>query len=94
MADVLRESRAYVARPDNDFWWSSWEDAADALAEIDALIAALDAGTEDPREAAVLFAPTGPMQEVALSGGWGNAFLDLANRFDAALAAAVRQLPP
>jgi hypothetical protein len=33
----------------------------------------------------VLFLPTGPIQEVSVSSGWGDAFLELANRFDAAM---------
>ena len=34
----------------------------------------------------VLFAPTGPIQEVSLSSGWENDFIELANRFDDAVA--------
>ena len=30
-----------------------------------------------------LFLPTGPMQELALAEGWGDAFLELADRVDA-----------
>ena len=37
---------------------------------------------------------TGPIQEVALSSGWGDAFLDLADRFDAAMLAAAPVLVP
>jgi hypothetical protein len=37
-------------------------------------------------ELSVLFAPTGPVQEVSVSSGWGDEFLILANEFDAALA--------
>jgi hypothetical protein len=36
---------------------------------------------------AIVFAPTGPMQEVSLSRGWGQEFLTLAERFDAAMVA-------
>ena len=35
---------------------------------------------------AVLFLPTGPIQEVSLSSGWGDEFVALADRFDAAAA--------
>jgi hypothetical protein len=34
---------------------------------------------------AVLFLPTGPVQEVSLSGGWGDEFVALADRFDTAV---------
>jgi hypothetical protein len=75
--EVLSEARVLIARPDNDFTWSSWRDAEHALGEI-------DRGLERLRrdEVAILFAPTGPMQELALSSGWGEEFAALADRFD------------
>jgi hypothetical protein len=81
---VLRNARQLLAEPGNDFLWSSWPDAETALRELDGLIARIEAGTTPVREElAVLFAPTGPIQEVALSSGWGEAFLMLAASFDA-----------
>jgi hypothetical protein len=79
---VLRETRALLALPGNDFTWSSWDDQVAALREIDAHIAALERGVV-PRMA-VLYAPTGPLQEVSLSSGWGDRFLALATRFEQA----------
>jgi hypothetical protein len=83
---VLREAREFLARPDNDFAWSSWEDAEAAFREIDGLISRIEAGSLPPRlDLTVLFAPTGPIQEVSVSSGWGQEFLRLADRFDAAV---------
>lgn len=84
LRDVLLEARSLVAQPGNNFDWSCWEDAPAALREIDAL-----GRGETParRSLSVLFAPTGPLQEVGLSSGWAGAFSALANRFDAAEAA-------
>ena len=81
---VLREARELLSRPDNNFLWSSWENAEAALCEPDAQIADLEAGRL-PREVDlhVLFAPTGPIQEVSLSSGWAMEFLHLAEKFDA-----------
>ena len=82
---VLREARARLALAGNDFAWSSWKDAGAALAAIDKHLAALEQGQLPPRfELTLLFAPTGPIQEVSLSSGWGAEFLSLASRFDAA----------
>ena len=81
---VMREARTFLERPDNDFAWSSWTDQQAALAEIDEIIATLRRGSVP--DISVLFAPTGPIQEVSLSSGWGRDFLLLAERFDAALA--------
>lgn len=86
LTEVLREARAWVARPENDFTWSSWHDSEHALREIDGYIAEAEQGTLDVGEAAIIFLPTGPMQELALSSDWGTTFLGLASRFDAAAA--------
>jgi hypothetical protein len=89
LANVLREARSLLALPDNDFSWSSWVDAGAALAEMDGLITTLEAGRLPSRlTLSVLFAPTGPIQEVSISSGWGNEFLALAARCDAAVEAA------
>jgi hypothetical protein len=94
MVNVLRESREWIARPGNDFTWS-WSDAEAALAEIDGMIAALQRGAPLSAPAhTVVFAPTGPMQELSLSSGWGNVFLALADRWDAAAEWAARMPPP
>ncbi len=65
--------------------WSSWTDADAALREVDALIATVDADRLPNRlTIRVLFAATGPIQEVSLSSGWAYEFLALAERFDRA----------
>jgi hypothetical protein len=85
LAGVLRAARALLALPGNDFAWSSWADAPTALAALDGPIAAVEAGElPPPLDLAVLFAPTGPMQEVSLSSGWAHEFLAVAARFDTA----------
>jgi hypothetical protein len=82
---VLREARALLALPGNDFVWSRWEDAADALAELDGHIAVVESGQLPPRMTlSVLFGPTGPIQEVSIGSGWRGAFLDVTARFDGA----------
>ncbi|HEU4885929.1 MAG TPA: hypothetical protein VFT45_27070 [Longimicrobium sp.] len=84
---VMREIRARLASPDADFLWSSWEDADAALAEVDPLIHDLENGSLPARFSIdILFAPTGPLQETAMSSGWGDEFLALASRCDGALA--------
>lgn len=86
LLDIFQRARDLVARPDNDFAWSSWRDAEHALEEIDGIISRLRTGDVPERfEMSILFAPTGPMQELSLSSGWGNRFLQLASEFDEAL---------
>lgn len=86
MIDIFQRARDLVALPQNDFAWSSWPDAGAALAEIDGIVAQLQRG-ETPSEAQMIliFAPTGRMQELSMSSGWGNRFLQLATEFDNAI---------
>lgn len=81
---VLREVRRLVALPDNNFAWSSWVDADDALGEIDRALALLERGELPAGTLRVFFAPTGPLQETALSSGWGDEFCALADLYDLA----------
>jgi hypothetical protein len=83
LLDVLGDARELLARPANDFAWSSWRNADEALREMDERIGAISAGALPAREVlAALFAATGAIQEVSLSSGWGKEFLGLARRFD------------
>jgi hypothetical protein len=83
---IVTEAKRMVARPGNDFLWSSWDDAGEAPAEIERFIQAIAAGEGvDFAALSTIFAPTGPLQEVAISSGWGEAFNHLAARFDVAL---------
>ena len=85
LIDIFQRARDLVARPETDFAWSSWRDAEHALEEIDGIISQLRNGDiPDQFAMSILFAPTGPMQELSLSSGWGNRFLQLASEFDEA----------
>ena len=56
------------------------------LQELNGHIAGLEAGEPMRRiRLETLFAPTGPLQEVSVSSGWGEEFLNMARRFDAAM---------
>jgi hypothetical protein len=86
LLQVLRDARALLARLGNNFDWSSWRDADHALQEVDGLIHVIESGGLPGRgEVSILFLPTGPMQEAALSSGWGDEFLSVADRADAAV---------
>ena len=85
LANVLRSAAELLSLPDNDFTWSSWTDQAAAVAEVEALLALVEAGDlPDRASLSVLFAPTGPIQEVSLNSGWSDVFLNLAARYDRA----------
>lgn len=80
---ILEASIELISLPDNDFSWSYWMDEAEARDEITRLIDTLKNGSLPPRlNVAVLFTPTGPLQEVSLSSGWGETFLKVAGKYD------------
>ena len=83
LVDVLRASVELLSIEDNDFSWSSWRDSTAAVAEVRELLEiAQTGGTQERLTLSVIFAPTGPMQEVSISSGWGTAFLKVAERYD------------
>jgi hypothetical protein len=85
LKEVLRSAIELLSLPDNEFAWSSWRDKGAAIAEIEGILALVEAGELPERSSvSVLFAPTGPIQEVSISSGWGEAFLKLAERYDRA----------
>jgi hypothetical protein len=90
LISVFEETRELLADPGNDFTWSSWAGREDALREMDGILSSLWCGVlPKSLSMTVLYAPTGPIQEVSLSSGWGEAFLALAERFDEAITLAV-----
>jgi len=83
LVEVLHSSIELLSIEDNDFSLSSWENQTAAVAEIRSLLSAVEAGELPERKnIAVLFAPTGPIQEVSLSSGWADPFLKVAEQFD------------
>ncbi len=91
LISVFEETRELLANPGNDFTWSSWVGCEDALREMDGILLWLWCGLlpKSLLSMTVLFAPTGPIQEVSLSSGWGKEFLALAERFDEEMPLAV-----
>jgi hypothetical protein len=63
---VLEAAIELISLPDNDFCWSSWQDEEQAKRELLGLVSTLKSGVLPERlKFAVLFAPTGPLQESA-----------------------------
>ena len=80
LINILKQARTLFDLERNDFSRSSWKDQNHAISESDSIIVALETGSLPDFRG--LFAPTGPIQEVSLSSGWAQEFLDLAEQFD------------
>ena len=87
LAAVLAETADRVAASPESPWAGATPEALAAAlrTERDALLST--GALRDPGGLRALFLPTGKLQETALDGGWGDAYLVLARRFDAAMAA-------
>lgn len=80
---VLESAIELISIPENDFCWSSWSSEQEAKQEIQSLIFIVkNEALPDRMKISVLFAPTGPLQEVSLSSGWAEAFLKVAEKYD------------
>ena len=86
--DVLETVVRILKLPGTDVAWSRYQSGDEAVADVNHHIGRLRGG--DPShivDLTLLFAPTGSLQEISISSGWGDAFLDLAARFDRAIEA-------
>jgi hypothetical protein len=81
LTDVLARMRRLIALPGNEFGWSTWDNADEALEEFDTLVAEIELGGR-PAGMTVLFLPTGQLQELSISSGWAVEYLELSARFD------------
>jgi hypothetical protein len=80
VTSLLAELRVLLARDENDFAWSRWNDSKVALADFDAVVA-----SGNTQKLLYFLAPTGSLQEVSLSSGWGEEFVQIANTIEALL---------
>lgn len=68
-----------------DSLWTSWS-AAEVREELDAALRAIrQGGRVDGAALRLLFAPTGPIQELSMANGWAEEMLRLAEVVDASM---------
>ena len=83
LIEVLYSAIELLSLLENDFGWSSWLTDSEATKELKEILSVLEHGDlPDRSRLSAIFGPTGPMQEVSLSSGWGETFIKLADRYD------------
>ena len=83
LIQILEAAQGVLALPDSEFMWSWWDTAEEAQKHLADLIGQVKGGKLPNRDkVSVLFLPTGPLQEVSISSGWGEAFNIVADKFD------------
>lgn len=85
LVEVLAATIELLSLEGNDYSWSSWSTREEALGEVEPMLRLAESGVApDHGAVCLLYFATGPLQEVAISSGWGEAFIKLAERYDAA----------
>jgi len=81
--DLLTEINDFLKIHHIDFNWSGYRNIESLLAEINTYIISLNnLDHSSIKNINVLFAPTGPLQELSISNGWTDYYIDLSNRYD------------
>lgn len=80
---ILNEIKEFLKISKNDFLWSKWKSSQDAIEDLNKIIINIEMEDNSvKKEIETLFAPTGSLQEVSISGGWGREFIELSREFD------------
>jgi hypothetical protein len=82
MLAVLGAARALVVQSKSDGWPD--ETPSECATVLDQMMAhAIDPeGNPCPPYAGIQFAPTGPIQEIAISNGWHDSYMELSEAYD------------
>jgi hypothetical protein len=84
--DILGQVIRLIESGEPDVTWSGYDTVDDVLLDLADHIDRLAKNDLSKRkELEILFAPTGALQELSISSGWGEQFLTLAERFDRAM---------
>jgi hypothetical protein len=82
---VLDEIMAYLRLPAADAAWSTFDQPDEAVDTLRELLGAIDRHDRAAlAQLRVLFLPTGDLQEISISSGWGDRYLELASEFEKA----------
>jgi len=84
--EILESVKKLILEPRTDISWSTFDSKDELIFEIDTHIQQLK--LEDfskVKDLILLFAPTSDFQEISLSSGWSNHYLNLSERFDIAI---------
>ena len=80
---ILEDIKRLVDSPYTVIDWSKYNTVEDVLRDLDSFIKRLNSQDESAiEELEFFFAPTGSLQEIYIGSGWGEKYLEIANRFE------------
>lgn len=72
-----------IKLPRTNTLWSGWDTPSEAIHEFTQLLEKLENNDKTAiAELKIIFAPTGSLQDLAISSGWSDKYADLASEFD------------
>ncbi len=84
--EILETVKELILEPKTDISWSTFDSKDDVILDIDSHIQKLKLRDFSKiKDLILLFAPTSDFQEISLSSGWGNRYLNISERFDTAI---------
>jgi hypothetical protein len=84
LIEILLEVRCHIDLPTTNVIWSRFKDVEETLEYLDSCVESLRQENESALDdLMLLFAPTGSLQEISISSGWGNEFIEILSKFDA-----------
>ena len=83
LLNILNEIKDIVDNPNTDMTWTSYCNEKEFIQELDLLINDFKKGVKGCIDRLkLLFAPSGILQEISLSNGWGERFNEISDGFD------------
>jgi hypothetical protein len=80
---LLKKIKEIIITLKTDTLWSSFDNKEDILEELDNHIQRFQNNDFSSIEQLIgLFLPTGDLQEIAISSGWGEEYLAISKKFD------------
>ncbi|MHA1472865.1 MAG: hypothetical protein ACTSQW_07195 [Promethearchaeota archaeon] len=86
LIEILESIKKLILEPRTDLIWSTFDNKDELVFEIDTHIQKLKLQDFSKlKNLILLFAPTSDFQEISLSSGWSNRYLNISERFDVAV---------
>ena len=83
LIEILETVKKLITEPRTDISWSTFDNKDELIIEIDAHIQKLKLRDfSKVKDLILLFAPTSDFQEISLSSGWSNQYLNISEKFD------------
>jgi hypothetical protein len=87
LIQVLHQVIEYYRLPDTDVCFSRYDSTEDAIIDMQSIVDSLE--NEDLSvlsKLALLFAPTGSVQEILIDSGWGNEYIEISSHAERLIA--------